>query len=277
VAKGEERKRHVREGVGEAGIRGRTCGAVSVSAEYRTWSIKLLIAPESLVTIATIIHQVSSTISRTENPIARPARPPASLSLFASFSCRVLFSLPPCFSLSRSAQPNDQPTERGRLELLTNLRSGLSLSAEAATTSASTNVSEVSLRACATLAPRTTNWGLESGLARHPCLCHGRWGAAPRARRNYPLEFGFASSSMRDRREEGWLRRCMCTSGAAERVEALQAPLNRASLTRQRDSCAFSWKIIQIVNGVQCFTLLLWSIMFSYVDLRVLCSSLTLI
>lgn len=46
---------------------------------------------------------------------------------------------------------------------------------------------------------RTTNRGLESGLACHPCLCHGR--AAPRARRNYPLVFGFAPLARAGERE----------------------------------------------------------------------------
>jgi len=46
-----------------------TRGVVSESAGYRTWSIKLLIVPKSLVTIATIIHWTSSIILHTETPV----------------------------------------------------------------------------------------------------------------------------------------------------------------------------------------------------------------
>lgn len=140
VVKEEKRKRHAREGVGKVDIRGRTRGAVSESAEYRTWSIKLLIVPESLVTIiATIIHRVSSTISCTKNSTAYLARPPTSLSPVASFlllgsalSLSFLLSRL-CWTRSNGQGWKDENAVRVR-RAETN-RSGLPLSAEAAATS----------------------------------------------------------------------------------------------------------------------------------------------
>lgn len=158
-------------------------GAVSESAGYRTWSIKLLIVPKSLVTIATIIRRVSiHYLAYREFDCAFCSFP--GIVVFRRFVILVLLVL----------LPNHSPSQLGRIAIgWTRERrarcdksvqprpsaGSWQLLVEAAATSTSTSAAATSLRACATLAPRTTNRGLESGLACHPYLCH--WRAAPRA------------------------------------------------------------------------------------------------
>lgn len=121
--------------------------------------------------------RLSSTISRTGIPTACPARPPA------SSSCLSVLGL--SFLLSSFSDEEDDRTSRTReigptfccavwekrfvrLSVRVSVcpsRGRRQPPNEPRVESATTT----STRACANLAPRTTNRGLESGLARHPC------------------------------------------------------------------------------------------------------------
>lgn len=152
----------VREGR-KVGRRGARCSQRK-SAECRTWSIKLLIAPRWL--LAAIIRQMNvlhylayqdfDCVSCSSSGMV-VSRPWLNL-LFSNSDERTTFV---------STRQTGSTSSAARVE---RRFVRLSFSRVAAATSTSTSGATTSTRACANLAPRTTNRGLELGACLPPLL-----------------------------------------------------------------------------------------------------------